>query len=101
MVGSLKVALAFLAANSAVVIAASIDVWPAEPWDLYAFAALCLGIPLAALAATLRCVARELPRPWGLTSGKAARPWQSAAATGLSLLHFFGGWAMFLVPFSH
>ena len=100
MTSSLRVALAFLAVTIFVAIAAFVGVWPREPWDLYAFVVFAFVIPFVGLVATLACVARELPRPWGVSKAKATKPWQTLVAICLSLVHFLGGGALFLAPFS-
>ena len=76
-------------------------IWPAEPWDAAAFTLLSLGIPLAGLVATLAFVARELPKPWGLSARATRSAWQSVLAVVVSLVLFVGGWILFLRPFQH
>ena len=101
MTRSLSTALASVVVIAALWTAAFHGWMPPEPWDVYAFALLSIGVPLAALATTLAFVAKELPRPWGLAAGRTSTWWQSASAAALSFALFLAGGALFLAPFQH
>jgi hypothetical protein len=101
MLPSLKVALGFVVVSVVLILAAYLRWWPAEPWDVGAFVLLALVVPFSGLAATLWCVARELPRPWGLAPQVAAKAWQSVLAASISFVHFLAGGALFLGAFQH
>ena len=101
MARSLTTALGFVVASAALWGAAFLGWWPREPWNVYAFATLSLGVPVVALAATLAFVARELPRPWGAAARRSSAPWQSVAAALLSFVHVLSGGVLFLMPFQH
>ena len=78
------------------------EVGPApQPWDLYVFVLLSLGVPVLALATTLAFVAKELPKPWGTAARRTSPWWQSIGATLLSFAHFLAGCALFLAPMQH
>jgi ABC-type polysaccharide/polyol phosphate export permease len=101
MTRSLTTACTFVVASVVLWGAAFLGWWPPEPWDVYAFAMLSLGVPVAALAATLAFVARELPKPWGVAVTRSPAAWQSVAAALLSFVHLLSGGALFLAPFQH
>jgi hypothetical protein len=96
MLLSLKLALGFLAVSAALIFSGYLGWWPLEPLDIVAFLLLALVIPFSGLAATLWCVARELPRPWGLAPTAAGKTWQSVLAVSLSFVHFIAGGALFI-----
>jgi hypothetical protein len=101
MTRSLSTALAFAVVIGALWAAAFHGWMPPEPWDVYAFALLSVGAPLAALATTLAFVAKELPRPWGSAAGRTSPWWQSVSAAVLSFALFLAGGVLFLAPFQH
>jgi len=85
---SLTAAVAFAFVSGAFWTAAFHGWMPREPWDVYVFGVLTIGLPLAALATTLAFVARELPRPWGMAATRRSPWWQSVGAALLSFGHF-------------
>lgn len=98
MARSLRSSIASVVLFGVVLVMPFLGIWPTEPWDVYAFTLLSLGVPLIGLLATLFFAGQELPKPWGLAANPKTKFWQSIIAVAISFVLFLFGWALFLWP---